>query len=44
MTKVRGRCVIIVEDEEEWFRLVYIVEDDTLLILFAVLVYLDEVE
>lgn len=35
--------MIIVEDEEAWFRLVYM-EDDTLLILVAGLIYLDEVE
>lgn len=36
--------MIIVEDEEAWFRLVYMAEDDTLLILVAGLIYLDEVE
>lgn len=33
--------MVVVEDVEAWFRLVYMVEDDTLLILVAVQIYLD---
>lgn len=41
--QVGGRWVIIVGDVGAWSRLVYALEDDTLLIFVAVLIYLDGV-